>query len=218
MRVAIGAVVASPEDATFVVEAERLGAAQVWAPEAWGYDALTPLAYLAARTSTITLASGIVQMGARTPAMLAMTAMSLQALSGGRFVLGLGTSGPQVMEGWHGVRFPSPLAATRETIEIVRQVAAGERLAHDGAVFQLPLRGGPGRALRSMAPPVAVPIYIAALGPKNLELTGELADGWLGNAFMPEHASAFTDRIDVAQPTRGQMFGFCLGPCRRGSW
>ncbi len=204
MRVAIGAVVASPEDATFVVEAERLGAAQVWAPEAWGYDALTPLAYLAARTSTITLASGIVQMGARTPAMLAMTAMSLQALSGGRFVLGLGTSGPQVMEGWHGVRFPSPLAATRETIEIVRQVAAGERLAHDGAVFQLPLRGGPGRALRSMAPPVAVPIYIAALGPKNLELTGELADGWLGNAFMPEHASAFTDHLAAGAARAGR--------------
>lgn len=204
MRVAIGAVVASPEDATFVVEAERLGAAQVWAPEAWGYDALTPLAYLAARTSTITLASGIVQMGARTPAMLAMTAMSLQALSGGRFVLGLGTSGPKVMEGWHGVRFPSPLAATRETIEIVRQVAAGERLAHDGAVFQLPLRGGPGRALRSMAPPVAVPIYIAALGPKNLELTGELADGWLGNAFMPEHASAFTDHLAAGAARAGR--------------
>lgn len=204
MRVAIGAVVASPEDATFVVEAERLGAAQAWAPEAWGYDALTPLAYLAARTSTITLASGIVQMGARTPAMLAMTAMSLQALSGGRFVLGLGTSGPQVMEGWHGVRFPSPLAATRETIEIVRQVAAGERLAHDGAVFQLPLRGGPGRALRSMAPPVAVPIYIAALGPKNLELTGELADGWLGNAFMPEHASAFTDHLAAGAARAGR--------------
>ncbi|MDQ1426043.1 MAG: hypothetical protein QOD72_3541, partial [Acidimicrobiaceae bacterium] len=134
MRVAISAVVSSPKDAEFVVEAERLGASSVWVPEAWGQDALTPLAYLAARTSTIKLASGIVQIGARTPAMLAMQAMSLQALSNGRFLLGLGTSGPQVMEGWHGVRFSSPIAATRETIDIVRMVASGERVAYDGSV------------------------------------------------------------------------------------
>lgn len=204
MRVAVSAVLGSPDDAEFVVQAERLGAAQVWAPEAWGYDALTPLAFLAARTSTITLASGIVQVGARTPAMLAMTAMSLQALSGGRFVLGLGTSGPQVMEGWHGVRFASPIAATRETIEIVRTIARGERAAFDGEVFQLPLPGGPGRALRSMAPPVDVPIYVAALGPKNLELTGELCDGWLGNAFLPEHASAFTEHLAAGAARAGR--------------
>jgi alkanesulfonate monooxygenase SsuD/methylene tetrahydromethanopterin reductase-like flavin-dependent oxidoreductase (luciferase family) len=102
------------------------------------------------------------------------------------------------------VRFASPVAATRETIEIVRQVAAGERLTHDGAVFQLPLPGGPGRALRSMAPPVTVPIYVAALGPKNLELTGELADGWLGNAFMPEHAAAFTDHLAAGAARAGR--------------
>jgi F420-dependent oxidoreductase-like protein len=130
-----------------------------------------------------------VQVGARTPANLAMAAMSLQTLSGGRFLLGLGTSGPQVMEGWHGVRFASPLAATRETIEIVRRVAAGDRLEHHGRVYDLPLPGGPGRAIRSMLPPSPVPIYIAALGPKNLALTGELADGWIGNAFLPEHAA-----------------------------
>src|SRR5256885_4049968 len=130
MQVAIGGVVLSADDVDFVVEAERLGAASIWVPEAWGQDALTPLAYLAARTRTIRLGSGIVQVGARTPANLAMSAMSLQALSGGRFLLGLGTSGPQVMEGWHGVRFASPLAATRETIEIVRRVAAGGELRH----------------------------------------------------------------------------------------
>jgi alkanesulfonate monooxygenase SsuD/methylene tetrahydromethanopterin reductase-like flavin-dependent oxidoreductase (luciferase family) len=138
MQVAISAVVSSPQDAAFVVEAEKLGAASVWVPEAWGQDALTPLSYLAASTSTIKLASGIVQIGARTPAMLAMQAMSLQMLSNGRLLLGLGTSGPQVMEGWHGVRFSSPIAATRETIDIVRMVTRGERLAYAGEVYHLP--------------------------------------------------------------------------------
>ena len=189
MRVAIGGVVLSAEDVDFAVEADRLGAHSVWVPEAWGQDALTPLAYLAARTRSIRLGSGIVQVGARTPANLAMAALSLQALSGGRFLLGLGTSGPQVMEGWHGVRFPSPLSATRETIEIIRRVAAGEKLEHHGQVYDLPLPGGPGRAIRSMLPPASVPVYIAALGPKNLALTGEIADGWIGSAFLPERAA-----------------------------
>jgi F420-dependent oxidoreductase-like protein len=191
VRVAIGGVVLGAADVDFVVEAERLGAHSVWVPEAWGQDALTPLAYLAARTTNIRLGSGIVQIGARTPANLAMAAGSLQALSGGRLLLGLGTSGPQVMEGWHGVRFTSPLAATRETVEIVRQVAAGDKLDHHGRVYDLPLPGGPGRPMRSMLPPAPVPIYIAALGPKNLALTGEIADGWIGNAFLPERADAF---------------------------
>src|SRR5437660_9042317 len=141
MNVSVSAVVAGPEDLAFVVDAERLGASAIWVPEAWGQDALTPLAYLAGVTSTIKLGSGIVQIGGRTPAMLAMSAMSLQALSGGRFLLGLGTSGPQVMEGWHGVRFASPLTATRETIELVRMVARGDRLGCDGAGYQLPRLG-----------------------------------------------------------------------------
>jgi F420-dependent oxidoreductase-like protein len=187
--VAVGSVVLTAGDVDFVVEADRLGAHSVWVPEAWGQDALTPLAYLAARTTAIRLGSGIVQVGARTPANLAMAALSLESLSGGRFLLGLGTSGPQVMEGWHGVRFPSPLSATRETIEIVRRVAAGEKLEHHGRVYDLPLPGGPGRPIRSMLPPASVPIYIAALGPKNLALTGELADGWIGSAFLPERAA-----------------------------
>jgi F420-dependent oxidoreductase-like protein len=187
--VAVGSVVLSADEVGFVVEADRLGAHSVWVPEAWGQDALTPLAYLAARTQAIRLGSGIVQIGARTPANLAMAALSLQSLSGGRFLLGLGTSGPQVMEGWHGVRFPSPLSATRETIEIVRQVAAGEKLEYHGRVYDLPLPGGPGRPIRSMLPPAPVPVYIAALGPKNLALTGELADGWIGSAFLPERAA-----------------------------
>src|SRR5580658_1792213 len=166
MQVGIAAHVSSPDDAAFVRDAERLGATSAWVAEAWGQDALTPLAYLAAHTEHIELGSAIAQLGARTPAMLAMSAMSLQLLSGGRFRLGIGTSGPQVMEGWHGVRFTRPVAATRETIEIVRAVSAGQRLSHDGEVYQLPLPGGAGRALRSMLPPVAVPVYIAALGPR----------------------------------------------------
>jgi F420-dependent oxidoreductase-like protein len=192
VRVAVGvAAVLTAEDVDFVLEADRLGAHSVWVPEAWGQDALTPLAYLAARTERIRLGSGIVQLGARTPANLAMSALSLQALSGNRFLLGVGTSGPQVMEGWHGVRFASPLAATRETVDIVRKVAAGERLEYHGRIYDLPLPGGPGRAIRSMLAPAPVPIYIAALGPKNLALTGEIADGWIGNAFLPECADAF---------------------------
>jgi F420-dependent oxidoreductase-like protein len=195
MQVGIAAHVASQQDADFVRDAERVGATSVWVAEAWGQDALTPLAFLAAQTERISLGSAIAQLGARTPAMLAMSAMSLQLLSGGRFRLGIGTSGPQVMEGWHGVRFDAPLAVTRETIEIVRMVAGGERLSHRGRAYQLPLPGGQGRAIRSMLPPTAVPVYVASLGPRNLELTGELADGWIGNTFMPEHADAFLDHL-----------------------
>jgi F420-dependent oxidoreductase-like protein len=195
MQVGIAARVASQADADFVRDAERIGVTSVWVAEAWGQDALTPLAYLAARTERIALGSAIAQLGARTPAMLAMSAMSMQLLSGGRFRLGIGTSGPQVMEGWHGVRFDIPLAATRETIEIVRMISAGERLNHAGRAYQLPLPGGQGRAIRSMLPPASIPIYVASLGPRNLELTGELADGWIGNTFVPEHAEVFLDRL-----------------------
>ena len=197
MQVGVSTGVASADDVEFVVGAERIGATTVWVPEAWGYDALTPLAHLAAHTSTIRLCTGIVQVGARSPAMLAMQAMSVQQLSGGRLVLGLGSSGPRIMEAWHGVPFHKPLAAMRDTIEIVRQIARGDRLEHDGVVYQLPLPGS-GRGIRSMAPPVdPIPIVIAALGPKSLELTGEIADGWLGNAFMPEHADVFLSQISA---------------------
>src|SRR5690242_6340998 len=161
VRIGVAVSGVSDEDLTFVAEAERLGADSVWLAETWGHDAFTPLAFLAAKTSRIRLATGIAQLGARTPALLAMSAMSMQALSGGRFLLGLGTSGPQVMEGWHGVRFSSPLGMTRETVEILRTVTAGERLVHDGAVYQLPLPDSAGRAIRSASPPVAVPVYLA---------------------------------------------------------
>jgi len=204
MQIGVGTGVSSADDVEFVVGAEHLGVSSVWIAEAWGYDALTPLAHLAAHTSTIKLCTGIVQVGARSPAMLAMQAMSVQQLSGGRLVLGLGSSGPRIMEAWHGVPFHKPLAAMRDTVEIVRRIARGDRLEHDGVVYQLPLPGS-GRAIRSMAPPVEpIPIVIAALGPKSLELTGEVADGWLGNAFMPEHADVFLSSIRVGCERAGR--------------
>ncbi len=181
---------------SYAVEVERLGIDMAWTAETWGYDGATPLAYLAAKTSRLRLGTGIMQIGARTPAMVAMTALSLAALSDDRFMLGLGVSGPQVMEGWHGVRFARPLQRTRETIDIVRMVTRGERLAYSGQIYDLPLPGGEGKALLPGARPRPnLPIYLATLGPKSLELTGELADGWLGTSFIPEHASIFFDAI-----------------------
>ncbi len=184
-----------PDAIELVTEAEKLGVESIWIPEYWAGDALTPLAYLAARTSTVRLATGIVQLGSRTPALLAMSALSMQILSNGRFVLGLGTSGPQVMEGWHGIRYEKPLQRTRETIEIVRAISAGERLEYHGSVYELPLPGGEGRPIRTPIPPRHIPIYVASLGPANLRLTGELADGWIGNSFFPETADVFFDPI-----------------------
>jgi F420-dependent oxidoreductase-like protein len=189
----------------YVVEAERLGVDCVWAAEAWGHDAVTPLAFMAARTSRIRLGTGIMQAGTRTPALVAMTAMSLAAMSGNRFVLGLGVSGPQVIEGWHGIRFERPVLRMRETIDIVRRAIRGERLEYHGAVYDLPLPGGEGKALRSAARPRPdVPIYLATLSPKSLELTGEIADGWLGTSFMPEHAGIFFDHIAAGAARAGR--------------
>jgi F420-dependent oxidoreductase-like protein len=204
LRVGVGIAGMARTDVEFAQEAERLGADSVWCPEFWAADALTPLAFLAAKTSTIRLATGIVQLGARTPAMLAMSALSMQALSGGRFVLGVGTSGPQVMEGWHGVRFDRPVRRTRETIEIIRKVSAGDRLDYHGDVYRLPLPDGEGRAIRSLMAPARIPIYVASLGPANLRLTGELADGWIGNSFFPETADVFLDPIREGAAASGR--------------
>ncbi len=204
LRIGITTTPSMPWMVDYVVEAERLGAASVWVPEFWGYDALTPLGALAHATSSIRLGTAIVQLGARTPAMLAMSAMSMQALSGGRFVLGVGTSGPQVIEGWHGAHFTKPVTRTRETIEIVRMITAGERLDYHGEVYDLPLPGGEGAALRSAADPVPVPIHVAALGPANLRLTGALADGWIGNSFLCEIAGVFLDEIAAGAATAGR--------------
>jgi F420-dependent oxidoreductase-like protein len=208
MRVGIGVGIGTPsfrsEGVELVRQAERLGVDSVWTAEFWAGDAFTPLAYLAARTSTIRLGSGIAQLGARTPAMLAMTAQSLDVLSGGRCLLGIGTSGPQVMEGWHGVAFDRPVRRTRETIEIVRAITAGERLEYHGETYDVPLPGGEGRAIRSRLTPTHLPIYVASLGPANLRLTGELADGWLGSAFLPETANVFLAPIRAGAARAGR--------------
>jgi F420-dependent oxidoreductase-like protein len=190
---------------TYAVEAERLGVDSAWTAETWGYDGATPLAYLAAKTSRLRLGTGILQVGTRTPALLAMTAMALASLSGDRFLLGLGVSGPQVIEGWHGLPFARPMQRLRETVEIVRKVTRGERLVYHGKVYQVPLPDGEGKALTSNAlPRPNLPVYLATLGPKSLELTGELADGWLGTSFIPEHASLFFDPIAAGAARSGR--------------
>src|SRR5213592_594589 len=169
------------QGSAYVVEAERLGAHSVWTPEAWGHDAVAPLAFLAARTSRILLGTAIMQAGTRTPALIAMTALSLASMSHGRFRLGLGVSGPQVIEGWHGIRFDRPVRRMRETAEIIRRAVRGERLEYSGSIYTLPLPGGEGKALRSVAKAQpGIPIYLATLSPKSLQMTGEIADGWLG--------------------------------------
>jgi F420-dependent oxidoreductase-like protein len=185
-------------------EAERVGADSVWVAEFWASDAFTPLAAVAAVTDRIKLATGIAQLGARTPAMLAMTAQGVQTLSDGRMILGIGASGPQVMEGWHGVPFDRPVQRTRETIEIVKMITAGERLAYNGEIYQLPLPDSQGKAIRSRADTAPIPIYIASLGPANLRLTGQLADGWIGNSFFPATADTFFDPIREGAMSAGR--------------
>lgn len=172
-------------------EADQLGYSVVWAAEAYGSDAATVLTWIAAHTTRIDVGSAVFQIPGRTPANTAMTAATLDALSGGRFRLGLGVSGPQVSEGWHGVRFTKPLQRTREYVDIVRMALAREKVAYQGEFFTLPLPDGPGKALSLTVHPVRdrIPIYLAAVGPRNLRLTGEIADGWLAIFFSPEHAA-----------------------------
>ncbi|MBD3647717.1 MAG: LLM class flavin-dependent oxidoreductase, partial [Pseudomonadales bacterium] len=184
------------DNVDFVVESEKLGVDVVWSAEAWGQDAVVPLAYLAARTSNIKLGTGIMQISARTPSMTAMTALTLAAVSNDRFILGLGASGPQVVEGLQGVPFKAPVTRMRETIEIIRLAFAGEKLQYDGKYHQLPLPGGEGKALRLSQPGNEnIPIYLATLSPKSLELTGELGDGWVGTSFTPENGAPVVDAI-----------------------
>jgi F420-dependent oxidoreductase-like protein len=184
-------------ETTLVTEAERLGYHSVWTAEAYGSDAVTPLAYLAARTDRIKLGSGILQMPARTPAMTAMTAATLDEMSHGRFLLGLGVSGPQVVEGWHGRPYGKPLGVTREYVEIVRKILArDEPVEYDGEYYQMPYRGpgstGVGKALRLISKPrnPDLPIYLAAIGPNNVRLTAEIGDGWLPVFYSPDQAGA----------------------------
>jgi F420-dependent oxidoreductase-like protein len=191
-------------------EAERLGYDSAWAAEAWGVDAVTPLAWLGAQTTTLKLGTAIMQLPGRSPANTAMTAATLDLLSGGRFLLGLGTSGPQVVEGWHGQEWGKPLGKTREYVEIVRTVLRRERLEHHGEHYDIPVQGGTGlgKPLKLMARPLRsdVPIYLAAIGPKAVAQAFEIADGWLPIFWSPERAR------DVFPLDRARV-GFDVAPC-----
>ncbi len=180
----------SQEDQLGLVrEAEAVGFDSVWAAEAYGSDTATVLAWLAGQTDRIKIGSAIFQMPARSPAMTAMTAATLDNLSNGRMLLGIGSSGPQVAEGWHGQRFAKQLQRTREYVAILRKALARERLEFEGETYTLPLPDGPGKALKLTIAPVQerIPIYVAAIGPKNTQLTGEIADGWMPFFVSPEH-------------------------------
>jgi F420-dependent oxidoreductase-like protein len=188
-------------------EAEGLGYDSAWAAEAWGTDVVTVLSWLAATTSTLKLGAGIMQIPARTPAMTAMTAATLDLMSGGRFLLGLGTSGPQVAEGWHGQPFGRPIGRTREYVEIVRTAIRRDLVELDGEHYEIPYRGedatGLGKPLKLMMRPLRdeIPIYLAAIGPKNVALAAEIADGWLPVWLSPERLrEVFGEALAAAKP------------------
>lgn len=187
-------------------EADQLGYSVVWAAEAYGSDTATVLSWIAAQTENIDIGSAVFQIPARTPAMTAMTAATLDTLSNGRFRLGLGVSGPQVSEGWHGVRFAKPLKRTREYVDIVKLALSRQKVRYDGEFFTLPLPDGPGKALSLTVHPVRdhIPLYLAAIGPKNLELAGELFDGWLAIFYSPEYADELRSSISVGREKVGK--------------
>jgi F420-dependent oxidoreductase-like protein len=210
-----GAGTTAAEQLALVTEAERLGYDSAWVAEAYGSDAATVLAWLAAQTGAIGLGSAVFQIPARSPAMVAMTAATLDQLSGGRFRLGLGLSGPQVAEGWYGQRFARPMARTRDYVSVVRMALERRRVAYQGETLELPLPDGPGKALKLTITPAQprLPIYLGAMGPKNLALAGELADGWLGFMFAPEHAGSFRDHLTAGAARAGRdLDGFDVAP------
>jgi F420-dependent oxidoreductase-like protein len=205
----------SADQLAIVQEAERLGYDSVWTAEAYGSDAATILAWLAGQTTTIKLGSGIFQMPGRSAAMTAMTAATIDQLSDGRMLLGIGSSGPQVSEGWHGVRFAKQLQRTREYIEVVRKALARERLEYHGETIELPLPDGPGKALKLTIAPVqeSMPIYLAAIGPKNTALAGEVADGWMPTLLSPEHLPLLRESLDEGAARAGRSLeGFDIAP------
>ncbi|MBZ0293349.1 MAG: LLM class F420-dependent oxidoreductase [Anaerolineae bacterium] len=194
-----------------IQEADRLGVYAAWTSEAWGSDAVTPLAWIGAQTERIHLGTAIMQMPARTPAMTAMTALTLDSLSNGRFLLGLGLSGPQVVEGWHGQPYGKPLRKTREYVQILRQIfARSGPLRYEGDYYQIPYQGadatGLGKPLKSMLHGRDdLPIYLAAIGPKNVELAAEIADGWLPIFFAPErYAETYQAQIEAGLKKGGK--------------
>src|SRR5262245_32477836 len=198
-----------------VLEAERLGYDSVWTAEAYGSDAATILGWIAGQTSKIRIGSAIFQMPGRSPAMTAMTAATLDQLSDGRMILGIGSSGPQVAEGWHGQRFGRQIQRTREYVAVVRKALARERLVFDGETLELPLPDGPGKALKLTIAPVQdrIPIYLAAIGPNNTRLAGEVADGWIPTLFSPEHVAEFRPLLEEGAAVSGRSLdGFDIAP------
>jgi len=187
----------------FVREAEKLGLDAVFVAEAWGPDAVSVLGYLAACTDRILLGSGVIQVGTRSPVAIAQAALSLAELSDDRFLLGLGPSGPQVVEGLHGVPFARPLARLRDALAVIRAACAGERVAYRGATLEIPLPGE-SRPMRLSTTPREIPVYLAALSPAMLRLTGETADGWLGTSFVPEGAAAYFEPLDEGLAAAGR--------------
>ncbi|MCV7199245.1 LLM class flavin-dependent oxidoreductase [Mycobacterium angelicum] len=190
----------------FAVEAEKLGLDVCWVAEAWGTDAPSALGYIAARTQRMLLGSGVIQAGTRSPVLIAQTAITLANLSSGRFLLGLGASGPQVIEGLHGVSFSRPLARVAEIVDIVRQAFTGAKISYSGKEFQIPRPGGEAVPMRlSARPEFAIPVYLAALSPAMLRLTGRIADGWLGTSFVPEGAAdAYFAHLDDGLAAAGR--------------
>ncbi|WP_086666551.1 LLM class F420-dependent oxidoreductase [Lentzea kentuckyensis] len=187
------------------VEADRLGYDVCWVAESHGSDAATMLAWVAAHTDRIGVGSSVFQIPARSPAMTAMTAVTLDTLSQGRFRLGLGVSGPQVSEGWHGVRWAKPLGRLRDYAEITRKALRRELLTHDGPHWTLPLPDGPGKPLMLSLRPVQerIPLYLAAIGPASLELVGEIADGWLASFFSPDFARELLRHVETGRRRAG---------------
>lgn len=205
------------DQVSFVREAERLGVDIVWSAEAWGQDAVVPLAYLAAVTERVQLGTGIMQISARVPSMTAMTALTMAAVSDNRFVLGLGASGPQVVEGLNGQPFARPLQRLQEHVDIVRLAFAGEKLVYRGNQYVLPRDGGEGKALRLAQPAnPAIPIYLATLGPNALRYTGGHADGWVGTSFVPEAADVLLGPHRARRRGRRADAGRSRSPGRRG--
>ncbi len=205
----------SEDQLAIVKEAERLGYDSVWTAEAYGSDSATVLGWLAGQTSKIRLGSGIFQMPGRSAAMTAMTAATIDQLSGGRMILGIGSSGPQVAEGWHGQRFARQLQRTREYVAVVRMALARERVQFDGQTLTLPLPDGPGKALKLTIGTVqeTIPIYLAAIGPKNTALAGEIADGWIPTLFSPEHVSELRPLLEEGAARAGRSLdGFDVAP------
>jgi F420-dependent oxidoreductase-like protein len=205
----------SEDQLAIVQEAERLGYDSVWAAEAYGSDTATVLGWLAGQTSKIRLGSGIFQMPGRSPAMTAMTAATIDQLSHGRMILGIGSSGPQVAEGWHGQRFGKQIQRTREYVAVVRMALARERVEFKGETLELPLPDGPGKALKLTITPVQerIPIYLAAIGPRNTALAGEIADGWIPTLFSPEHVAEFRPLLEEGAARSGKSLdGFDIAP------